>query len=144
MLYEEARQEILDVCRRMVRKGYFLGTWGNVSVRIGDHIVLTPSKVEYGSMELEDSVVIDLEGNKVEATVPLHPKRSPPSDLSGEGRYKSGYPCPYTKSHGCIGIANLVSTLYGGGNVTIVRRQNPSIQAIYSGRAASESRKRGS
>ena len=48
MLYEEARQEILDVCRRMVRKGYFLGTWGNVSVRIGDHIVLTPSKVEYG------------------------------------------------------------------------------------------------
>ena len=66
MLYEEARQEILDVCRRMVGKGYFLGTWGNVSVRIGNHIVLTPSKVEYGSMELEDFVVIDLEGNKVE------------------------------------------------------------------------------
>ena len=68
MLYEEARQEILDVCRRMVRKGYFLGTWGNVSVRIGDHIVLTPSKVEYGSMRLEDFVVIDLEGNKVEGS----------------------------------------------------------------------------
>ena len=75
MLYEEARQEILDVCRRMVRKGYFLGTWGNVSVRIGDHIVLTPSKVEYGSMRLEDFVVIDLEEIKWKAAVPPHPRK---------------------------------------------------------------------
>lgn len=68
MLYTEARQEILKICRQMVEAGYFLGTWGNVSVRMGSHILLTPSRVEYGSMKLEDFVVIDLDGNVVEGS----------------------------------------------------------------------------
>ena len=62
MLYTEARQEILNICRQMVEKGFFLGTWGNVSVRIGDHIILTPSKIEYDAMCLEDFVVLNLDG----------------------------------------------------------------------------------
>lgn len=66
MLYRETRQEILKVCKEMVKAEYFLGTWGNVSVRIGNHILLTPSRVEYDSMQEEDFVVIDLQGNVVE------------------------------------------------------------------------------
>ena len=63
MLYTEARQEILDICRQMVEKKFFLGTWGNVSVRIEGHIILTPSKVEYDRMRLEDLVVLNLDGS---------------------------------------------------------------------------------
>lgn len=66
MLYRETRQGILKVCKEMVKAEYFLGTWGNVSVRIGNHILLTPSRVEYDSMQEEDFVVIDLQGNVVE------------------------------------------------------------------------------
>ena len=68
MLYAKARQEILDTCRQMVQEEYFLGTWGNVSVRIGDHIILTPSKVEYDRMLPEDIIVLNLEGSVVEGS----------------------------------------------------------------------------
>ena len=40
-------------------------TWGNVSMRIGDKILLTPSKVDYDIMKVEDIVEIDLDGNKI-------------------------------------------------------------------------------
>lgn len=66
MLYREARQEILEVCKKMVKAEYFLGTWGNISMRIGDNILLTPSRVEYDTMKEEDFVVINLQGNTVE------------------------------------------------------------------------------
>ncbi len=66
MLYERQRTEIIKVCLAMQEIGFFLGTWGNVSVRVGDHILLTPSRVQYDSMRAEDMVVIDMEGNKVE------------------------------------------------------------------------------
>lgn len=66
MLYTEARQDILKICREMAEKKYFLGTWGNVSMRIGEHIILTPSKIEYDIMRIEDLVILNLDGNVVE------------------------------------------------------------------------------
>lgn len=66
MLYEKERQVIIDTCLYMQSINYFLSTWGNISMRIGDHILLTPSKVCYDTMVPEDLVVIDLEGNIVE------------------------------------------------------------------------------
>lgn len=66
VLYPEVRQQIVDACLRLQEMNYFLGTWGNVSVRQGKHILLTPSKVCYQLMMPEDIVVIDLAGNKVE------------------------------------------------------------------------------
>ena len=66
MMYEKLKSEIIDVCQKMVSEGFFIGTWGNVSARAGEHIILTPSRVEYDKMQLEDLVVIDLEGNVVE------------------------------------------------------------------------------
>lgn len=70
MLYLEQRREIIAVCLRLQQMGYFLGTWGNVSVRVGDHIILTPSKVEYQTMKPEDLVVIDKHGAIVEGNRP--------------------------------------------------------------------------
>ncbi len=66
MIYQEQRNTIIDTCLMMDRIGFFLGTWGNVSMRVGDHIILTPSKVKYETMLPEDLVVIDMEGNRVE------------------------------------------------------------------------------
>lgn len=66
MLYPEDRRQMIEICLRLQAMDFFLGTWGNVSVRRGNHILLTPSKVCYDTMTPEDIVVIDLEGNKVE------------------------------------------------------------------------------
>lgn len=66
MLYENERVEIIRVCRLMQELGYFLGTWGNISIRIGNHILLTPSRIDYDSMVPGDMVVIDMAGNVIE------------------------------------------------------------------------------
>ncbi len=66
MLYEKERRLIIETCLYMQSIDFFLSTWGNISMRIGEHILLTPSKVCYDTMKPEDMVVIDMEGNKVE------------------------------------------------------------------------------
>ena len=66
MLYEKERETIISTCRLMQGLGYFLGTWGNISIRINNHIVLTPSRVDYDTMKPEDMVIIDLSGNIIE------------------------------------------------------------------------------
>lgn len=66
--YQKEREQIVHACQQLQQMGFFLGTWGNVSMRIGDDILLTPSRVEYGSMVPEDIVVITPEGKKVQGT----------------------------------------------------------------------------
>ena len=66
MLYEKERKQIIDACLKLQDMNFFIGTYGNVSIRVGEHIILTPSKVDYNTMQPEDLVVIDLAGNIVE------------------------------------------------------------------------------
>ena len=48
----------------MTRIGHFIGTWGNVSVRVEDGVLLTPARVDYDAMTPDDLVVVDWEGNR--------------------------------------------------------------------------------
>lgn len=66
-MYEEQKVEIIESCHALVADSSFIGTWGNVSERVGDHIILTPSRVSYGTMRVEDMVVIGLDGEIVES-----------------------------------------------------------------------------
>ena len=65
-MFENEKRIILDTCRLMQSLGYFIGTWGNISMRVGDYIIVTPSKISYDVMEPSDMIVIDLDGNKIE------------------------------------------------------------------------------
>ena len=67
-LYSAKIQEIIDVCIEMIKKGFIIGTAGNVSVRVrlpnGDGaFLITPSTVKYEDMGIEDAVLIDSEGD---------------------------------------------------------------------------------
>ena len=62
----EIKRRIIDTCLWLQEKDLVVGTWGNVSVRIGDEIILTPSRIDYKKMEIDDMVTIDLEGNVTE------------------------------------------------------------------------------
>lgn len=53
---------MLAVCRRMQQLGLVYGTWGNVSVRYGDGLIVTPSRLDYDVMVPEDMVYLDFEG----------------------------------------------------------------------------------
>ena len=67
-MYEDTKKELLDICIRMVENDLVIGSSGNASVRIDDHIVITPSSVFYTEMTVDDMVVIDLNGDIIEGT----------------------------------------------------------------------------
>ena len=64
---DTAQEHVFHACKKMLRVGLTGGTSGNISVQIDDErIAISPSSVDYEDMELEDIVVINLEGEKQE------------------------------------------------------------------------------
>jgi L-fuculose-phosphate aldolase len=59
------RADIVEVGRRLYLKGFIAGNEGNVSVRAGDHLYVTPGGVCKGFLSTEDVVVTDLEGRSL-------------------------------------------------------------------------------
>ena len=78
MLMQMERELIIEYCLRMLKDGLTVGTSGNVSVRVGDTIAITPSGVDYESLVSEDICVITLDGDHVDgpdnpsSEVPMH------------------------------------------------------------------------
>jgi L-ribulose-5-phosphate 4-epimerase len=71
----ELRQEVIRTCLRMSELGYFLGTWGNVGVRVGGGMLVTPARTEYEGMQVDDLVLVSWEGKRVAG------KRLPSSEM---------------------------------------------------------------
>ena len=59
----ELRQAIIDHCLRMNALGINQGSSGNISVRAGDRMLITPSATEYDAMRPEMIVPISLSGD---------------------------------------------------------------------------------
>ena len=57
---EETRQAIIDACLHLQMEGINQGTSGNVSVRIGDEMLITPSGIPYKQMYPSDIVRVRL------------------------------------------------------------------------------------
>jgi len=62
----ELKKQIIETCLWLQKKDLVIGTWGNVSARVNDAIIMTPSKIAYDVMVPEDLVTIDYEGNVVD------------------------------------------------------------------------------
>jgi L-ribulose-5-phosphate 4-epimerase len=60
------KREMIEKCRRLEKMGYFIGTWGNISVRVPEGFIVTPSRVEYAVIQPEDFVTVSLEGTVLE------------------------------------------------------------------------------
>jgi len=67
-VYERERQELYEAHLALEKYGLVAYTSGNVSVRIGEHILIKPSGVPYSSLKPEDFVVVDLDGKVIEGT----------------------------------------------------------------------------
>ena len=57
------REAIVDACRQMNALGLNQGTSGNISVRWGDGLLITPSGLAYARMRPEDIVPMQLDGS---------------------------------------------------------------------------------
>jgi D-3-phosphoglycerate dehydrogenase len=69
-IYSRQINQIIDICKEMIKKEYIVGTAGNVSAKVKlpngqDAFLVTPSTVEYETMQIEDLVLIDVEGNTI-------------------------------------------------------------------------------
>jgi L-fuculose-phosphate aldolase len=63
---DDAPEAVLATAKELLRKGLVEGTAGNISARQEDgSIVITPSSVDYEAMQLDDLVVMDLDGNSL-------------------------------------------------------------------------------
>ena len=70
---QELRHQLVTVARRMNGTGLNQGTSGNLSVRIEEGLLVTPSSLPYEQMEVGDLVALDLSGQ------PLKEKQRRPS-----------------------------------------------------------------
>lgn len=62
---DSARAEVVTYANRMTSDRLVVGTSGNVSVRVGDLVCVTPSGVDYATMTPEDIPVVRLDGTVV-------------------------------------------------------------------------------
>jgi L-fuculose-phosphate aldolase len=60
-----AWEELVATARRTVSDGLVVGTSGNVSVRVGDTVLVTPSGVPYDRLTPDDVTGVDLDGRQV-------------------------------------------------------------------------------
>ncbi len=67
------RQRIIDLCREMNRSGLNQGTSGNISARLGDRMLLTPSATPYDAMVPEMIVSMPLSSDGTAWDGPLKP-----------------------------------------------------------------------
>jgi L-fuculose-phosphate aldolase len=80
MLLPSAREAIMTTCLELSRAGLVVGTAGNVSVREGDLVAVTPSGVRYAGLRADLVGVHRLDGTPVEA--PLAPTSELPLHLA--------------------------------------------------------------
>lgn len=73
-MLESLKEKVLKANLELVKYNLVIFTWGNVSAREGNYIVIKPSGIDYNKMNASDMVVLDLNGNKIEG------KYNPSSD----------------------------------------------------------------
>jgi L-fuculose-phosphate aldolase len=70
-MWEIEKKQVIEAAQEMERKGLVVGTAGNISLRIKDTagrelLAITPTGRYYNSLKVDDIVVVDFAGQKVE------------------------------------------------------------------------------
>jgi L-ribulose-5-phosphate 4-epimerase len=65
-MYEKEKEEIIKTAKKLISCGLIKLTTGNLSVRNGDHVIISPSGMDKSELDINDIVVLDLRGNVIE------------------------------------------------------------------------------
>ena len=109
MLLEREREEIVRACGKLAAAGLVVGTAGNVSVRVGDLVAVTPSGVDYAELAAGDVGVHRLDGTPVEA--PLAPTSELPLHLAVYDAYTGAGAIVHTHSVAATATSTLADEL---------------------------------
>lgn len=71
----DIKAEIIKYGLMMKKIGLIAGTWGNISARHNDRIIVTPSGIDYELLQPEDILVCDMDGKVLEGA------RTPSTEL---------------------------------------------------------------
>ena len=66
----EKKKELCNFCALLYNRQLTVSAGGNMSIRVGDKIIITPSGKNKGFLKPEDLVVLDLNGNVLEGGKP--------------------------------------------------------------------------
>ncbi|SFS95724.1 class II aldolase/adducin family protein [Saccharopolyspora flava] len=88
MRLADERDEVIDIARRMTSDRLVVGTSGNVSVRSGDLVAVTPSGVDYDRLRPADIPLVDLSGEIVDGE--LKPTSELPMHLTAYTEHDAG------------------------------------------------------
>ena len=75
---EAAREELVSYSARLLDDGLAVGSAGNLSVRLGDLVAITPSGISYRELRPADIAVISIDGTEVDtpetpsSEMPMH------------------------------------------------------------------------
>lgn len=79
LIMDAARQQIIAAGLKMIEQKMIAGSWGNLSIKINSsYCAITPSGRSYDSLNTEDIVIVDMQGNKIKGSLlpssetPLH------------------------------------------------------------------------
>lgn len=88
-MLENLKKRVFEENIALVKHGLVVLTWGNVSAKDEESglVVIKPSGVPYDKMKVEDMVVVDLDGNRVEGE--LNPSSDLPTHLYLYKKYPS-------------------------------------------------------
>jgi L-ribulose-5-phosphate 4-epimerase len=70
MIEHEAARELARTAQSLFRRGYSFGTAGNLSVRIGDRVLVSPTNSSFEDLTEESMSVVDLTGRALNALTP--------------------------------------------------------------------------
>jgi L-fuculose-phosphate aldolase len=84
VILPEARVAICEYARRMTADGLVVGTSGNISVRSGELVAVTPTGVDYATLRPHDVPVVSLDGSTVDGE--LRPTSELPMHLAVYGK----------------------------------------------------------
>lgn len=108
MLLEREREEVARACKNLSAAGLVVGTAGNVSMRAGDLVAVSPSGLDYAELSAAEVGVHRLDGTPVEA--PLAPTTELPLHLAVYRAYAA--PAAIVHTHSVAATA--ASTLADG------------------------------
>ncbi|WP_299367283.1 3-oxo-tetronate 4-phosphate decarboxylase [uncultured Tateyamaria sp.] len=64
------RQQMSSLCASLFQRGFSVGTAGNVSARIGDRILMTPTNATLGDIEPDRIATLDADGRHIAGDPP--------------------------------------------------------------------------
>jgi len=115
---QAARAQLVSYSARLLDDGLAVGSAGNISVRLGDLVAITPSGISYAEMRPEDVCVVATDGTEPDGTEP--------DSAEPDGMRNTETPSSETPMH----LAIYAATKAGA----VVHTHSPEVIALSAGR----------